>query len=107
MDLDQWIAKVKEGQHLSEDELQLLCEYVPVHLLPFAFVLVYCCISFLLLTPHFNRFPEIISLMSSVTFWPFMVFRVFTSLLYLFRRSSCSCAGAPKPPNFTIYSLLY
>ncbi|XP_027126208.2 phytochrome-associated serine/threonine-protein phosphatase 3 isoform X2 [Coffea eugenioides] len=28
MDLDQWIAKVKEGQHLSEDELQLLCEYV-------------------------------------------------------------------------------
>ncbi|KAK4428205.1 Phytochrome-associated serine/threonine-protein phosphatase [Sesamum alatum] len=28
MDLDQWIAKVKDGQHLSEDELQLLCEYV-------------------------------------------------------------------------------
>ncbi|GMJ06744.1 hypothetical protein HRI_004343600 [Hibiscus trionum] len=28
MDLDQWIAKVKEGQHLSEDELQILCEYV-------------------------------------------------------------------------------
>ncbi|CAI9754063.1 unnamed protein product [Fraxinus pennsylvanica] len=28
MDLDQWIVKVKEGQHLSEDELQLLCEYV-------------------------------------------------------------------------------
>nr|GMC74912.1 phytochrome-associated serine/threonine-protein phosphatase [Ipomoea batatas] len=28
MDLDQWIAKVKEGQHLAEDELQLLCEYV-------------------------------------------------------------------------------
>lgn len=28
MDLDNWIAKVKEGQHLSEDELQLLCEYV-------------------------------------------------------------------------------
>ncbi|KAG6404241.1 hypothetical protein SASPL_136485 [Salvia splendens] len=28
MDLEQWIAKVKEGQHLSEDELQLLCEYV-------------------------------------------------------------------------------
>ncbi|KAF7827456.1 phytochrome-associated serine/threonine-protein phosphatase [Senna tora] len=28
MDLDQWIAKVKEGQHLLEDELQLLCEYV-------------------------------------------------------------------------------
>lgn len=28
MDLDQWIVKVKDGQHLSEDELQLLCEYV-------------------------------------------------------------------------------
>uniref|UniRef100_A0A0V0HWG1 Serine/threonine-protein phosphatase n=1 Tax=Solanum chacoense TaxID=4108 RepID=A0A0V0HWG1_SOLCH len=28
MDLDQWITKVKEGQHLAEDELQLLCEYV-------------------------------------------------------------------------------
>ncbi|GMQ11699.1 hypothetical protein CsSME_00054217 [Camellia sinensis var. sinensis] len=28
MDLDLWISKVKEGQHLSEDELQLLCEYV-------------------------------------------------------------------------------
>ena len=28
MDLDQWISKVKDGQHLSEDELQLLCEYV-------------------------------------------------------------------------------
>ncbi|KAK4488972.1 hypothetical protein RD792_004763 [Penstemon davidsonii] len=28
MDLDQWITKVKDGQHLSEDELQLLCEYV-------------------------------------------------------------------------------
>lgn len=28
MDLDQWISKVKEGQHLSEDELQLLCECV-------------------------------------------------------------------------------
>uniref|UniRef100_A0A2P2M888 Serine/threonine-protein phosphatase n=1 Tax=Rhizophora mucronata TaxID=61149 RepID=A0A2P2M888_RHIMU len=28
MDLDQWIAKAKEGQHLLEDELQLLCEYV-------------------------------------------------------------------------------
>ncbi|KAJ1401425.1 Serine/threonine-specific protein phosphatase/bi [Sesbania bispinosa] len=28
MDLDQWISKVKEGQHLLEDELQLLCEYV-------------------------------------------------------------------------------
>nr|GFB30855.1 phytochrome-associated serine/threonine protein phosphatase [Tanacetum cinerariifolium] len=27
MDLDLWITKVKEGQHLSEDELQLLCEY--------------------------------------------------------------------------------
>ncbi|KAJ4876245.1 GroEL-like equatorial domain protein [Raphanus sativus] len=26
-DLDQWISKVKDGQHLSEDELQLLCEY--------------------------------------------------------------------------------
>ncbi|KAG8378591.1 hypothetical protein BUALT_Bualt07G0001500 [Buddleja alternifolia] len=24
MDLDQWITKVKDGQHLSEDELQLL-----------------------------------------------------------------------------------
>lgn len=30
MDLDQWISKVKEGQHLLEDELQLLCEYVRV-----------------------------------------------------------------------------
>ncbi|KAG5387983.1 hypothetical protein IGI04_029524 [Brassica rapa subsp. trilocularis] len=28
MDLDQWISKVKDGQHLSEDELHLLCEYV-------------------------------------------------------------------------------
>ncbi|KAK1304997.1 Phytochrome-associated serine/threonine-protein phosphatase [Acorus calamus] len=28
MDLDLWISKVKEGNHLSEDELQLLCEYV-------------------------------------------------------------------------------
>ncbi|XP_058097796.1 phytochrome-associated serine/threonine-protein phosphatase isoform X2 [Magnolia sinica] len=28
MDLDLWISKVKEGQHLMEDELQLLCEYV-------------------------------------------------------------------------------
>ncbi|KAJ0879608.1 putative protein-serine/threonine phosphatase [Helianthus annuus] len=28
MDLDLWISKVKECQHLSEDELQLLCEYV-------------------------------------------------------------------------------
>ncbi|KAF7134459.1 hypothetical protein RHSIM_Rhsim08G0125600 [Rhododendron simsii] len=28
MDLDLWISKVKEGQHLSEDELQLLCEYI-------------------------------------------------------------------------------
>ncbi|KAJ6892813.1 hypothetical protein NC651_025888 [Populus alba x Populus x berolinensis] len=28
MDLDKWIAKVKEGQHLLEDDLQLLCEYV-------------------------------------------------------------------------------
>jgi serine/threonine-protein phosphatase 6 catalytic subunit len=28
MDLDQWISKVKDGQHLLEDELQLLCEYV-------------------------------------------------------------------------------
>ncbi|KAF9675118.1 hypothetical protein SADUNF_Sadunf10G0198100 [Salix dunnii] len=28
MDLDKWITKVKEGQHLLEDELQLLCEYV-------------------------------------------------------------------------------
>lgn len=28
MDLDQWITTVKEGQHLAEDELQLLCEYV-------------------------------------------------------------------------------
>ena len=28
MDLDQWISKVKDGQHLSEDELQRLCEYV-------------------------------------------------------------------------------
>ncbi|KAF3528597.1 hypothetical protein DY000_02042293 [Brassica cretica] len=28
MDLDQWISKVKDGEHLSEDELQLLCEYV-------------------------------------------------------------------------------
>lgn len=30
MDLDQWISKVKEGQHLLEDELQLLCEYVRI-----------------------------------------------------------------------------
>ncbi|RWR92636.1 phytochrome-associated serine/threonine-protein phosphatase [Cinnamomum micranthum f. kanehirae] len=28
MDLDLWISKVKEGSHLMEDELQLLCEYV-------------------------------------------------------------------------------
>lgn len=28
MDLDLWISKVKEGNHLMEDELQLLCEYV-------------------------------------------------------------------------------
>lgn len=28
MELDQWISKVKEGQHLEEHELQLLCEYV-------------------------------------------------------------------------------
>ncbi|KAL6539300.1 hypothetical protein OROGR_011949 [Orobanche gracilis] len=28
MDLDQWISKVKDGQHVLEDELQLLCEYV-------------------------------------------------------------------------------
>ncbi|XP_056856955.1 phytochrome-associated serine/threonine-protein phosphatase 3-like [Raphanus sativus] len=28
MDLDQWISKVKDAQHLSEDELHLLCEYV-------------------------------------------------------------------------------
>ncbi|XP_040860752.1 phytochrome-associated serine/threonine-protein phosphatase-like isoform X1 [Glycine max] len=28
MDLDQWISKVKDGQHLLEEELQLLCEYV-------------------------------------------------------------------------------
>uniref|UniRef100_A0A251TIQ2 Putative metallo-dependent phosphatase-like protein n=1 Tax=Helianthus annuus TaxID=4232 RepID=A0A251TIQ2_HELAN len=27
MDLDLWTSKVKECQHLSEDELQLLCEY--------------------------------------------------------------------------------
>lgn len=33
MDLDMWISKVKEGQHLLEDELQLLCEFVSVHLL--------------------------------------------------------------------------
>jgi len=33
MDLDQWISKVKDGQHLSEDELQLLCEYVRLLLL--------------------------------------------------------------------------
>lgn len=35
MDLDQWITKVKEGQHLAEDELQLLCEYVCLILYPF------------------------------------------------------------------------
>ncbi|EMS63497.1 Phytochrome-associated serine/threonine protein phosphatase [Triticum urartu] len=28
MDLDLWIVKVKEGQHLAEHELQSLCEYV-------------------------------------------------------------------------------
>lgn len=28
MDLDAWISKVKEGDHLFENELQLLCEYV-------------------------------------------------------------------------------
>ncbi|TKY51389.1 Phytochrome-associated serine/threonine-protein phosphatase [Spatholobus suberectus] len=28
MDLDQWISKVKDGQHLLEDELQLLYKYV-------------------------------------------------------------------------------
>jgi len=33
MDLDQWISKVKDGQHLLEDELQLLCEYVRTHTL--------------------------------------------------------------------------
>ena len=42
MDLDLWIVKVKEGQHLAEHELQSLCEYVrppsprgsPPHFLP-------------------------------------------------------------------------
>ncbi|KAL5993368.1 hypothetical protein ACLOJK_014292 [Asimina triloba] len=28
MDLDLWISKVKEGNHLMDNELQLLCEYV-------------------------------------------------------------------------------
>lgn len=28
MDLDEWIQKVKDGQHLMEDQLKLLCEYV-------------------------------------------------------------------------------
>lgn len=28
MDLDAWISKVKEGHHLLEGELQLLCENV-------------------------------------------------------------------------------
>ncbi|ONM39057.1 DNA repair helicase XPB1 [Zea mays] len=28
MDVDLWISKVKEGQHLAEHELQSLCEYV-------------------------------------------------------------------------------
>lgn len=41
MDLDQWISKVKDGQHLSEDELQLLCEYVR-HLL----LLLACLLDF-------------------------------------------------------------
>ncbi len=36
MDLDQWISKVKDGQHLLEDELQLLCEYVRISLLFFS-----------------------------------------------------------------------
>ena len=30
MDLDLWISEVKEGHHLSEDDLQLLCEYVRI-----------------------------------------------------------------------------
>lgn len=37
MDLDLWISKVKEGQHLLEDELQLLCEYVRIFLPFFTF----------------------------------------------------------------------
>lgn len=28
MDLDEWISKVRDGQHLLEEHLQLLCEYV-------------------------------------------------------------------------------
>jgi hypothetical protein len=28
MDLDQWLEKVKGGNHLLEDELKQLCEYV-------------------------------------------------------------------------------
>ncbi|URE25140.1 serine threonine-protein phosphatase [Musa troglodytarum] len=28
MELDQWIANVKKGQHPEEHELQILCEYV-------------------------------------------------------------------------------
>lgn len=44
MDLDLWITKVKEGQHLSEDDLQLLCEYVCIFFkYPF---LVFCYSNF-------------------------------------------------------------
>ena len=28
MDLDNWTERVKDGQHLLEDELKRLCEYV-------------------------------------------------------------------------------
>lgn len=54
MDLDKWIAKVKEGQHLAEDELQLLCEYVIIFLLSL-FLLPFFCISFVNMYLFANR----------------------------------------------------
>lgn len=37
MDVDLWISKVKEGQHLAEHELQSLCEYVSPYPLTLSF----------------------------------------------------------------------
>jgi len=58
MDLDHWISKVKDGQHLLEDELQLLCEYVCTHSLsPFRVSLSYLqinCIKYLLFSSIHN-----------------------------------------------------
>jgi hypothetical protein len=42
MDLDNWIERVKEGQHLLEDELKRLCEYVS-SVLPFTLTFAMSC----------------------------------------------------------------